>query len=109
MVHKLSRVEMLCVLFQAEDGIRDYKVTGVQTCALPIYIVVVGHHRSRWAIQSELSACHDHERNCLATSTPNEPAMASTSQRSRSQVFTIPTVVNAITIIFDTKPQRYHV
>src|SRR2546426_9255202 len=34
---------MRCVLlllffffFQAEDGIRDYKVTGVQTCALPI-------------------------------------------------------------------------
>src|SRR2546426_8028706 len=25
--------------FQAEDGIRDYKVTGVQTCALPIYQV----------------------------------------------------------------------
>src|SRR5256885_9895591 len=26
-----------CVFFfQAEDGIRDYKVTGVQTCALPI-------------------------------------------------------------------------
>src|SRR5256885_760048 len=24
-------------LFQAEDVIRDYKVTGVQTCALPIY------------------------------------------------------------------------
>src|ERR1022692_5079935 len=23
--------------FQAKDGIRDYKVTGVQTCALPIY------------------------------------------------------------------------
>src|SRR2546426_3824167 len=28
-----------CIFFfQAEDGIRDYKVTGVQTCALPIYI-----------------------------------------------------------------------
>src|SRR5256885_3577819 len=26
----------LMVFFQAEDGIRDYKVTGVQTCALPI-------------------------------------------------------------------------
>src|SRR5256885_3302195 len=26
--------------FQAEDGIRDYKVTGVQTCALPIFTVV---------------------------------------------------------------------
>src|SRR5256885_12036895 len=25
--------------FQAEDGIRDYKVTGVQTCALPICYV----------------------------------------------------------------------
>src|SRR5256885_6488930 len=28
----------LCFFFfQAEDGIRDYKVTGVQTCALPIW------------------------------------------------------------------------
>src|SRR5256885_3805843 len=26
--------------FQAEDGIRDYKVTGVQTCALPIWFEV---------------------------------------------------------------------
>ena len=25
------------VLFQAEDGIRDVAVTGVQTCALPIW------------------------------------------------------------------------
>ena len=28
----------LCFFFQAEDGIRDVAVTGVQTCALPIYI-----------------------------------------------------------------------
>src|SRR5205085_6479043 len=27
--------------FQAEDGIRDLTVTGVQTCALPIYAVVL--------------------------------------------------------------------
>src|SRR3712207_6411190 len=27
--------------FQAEDGIRDIGVTGVQTCALPIYIWVM--------------------------------------------------------------------
>src|SRR6266850_4039009 len=27
---------LTCFFFQAEDGIRDYKVTGVQTCALPI-------------------------------------------------------------------------
>src|SRR5262249_60121793 len=25
-----------CFFFQAEDGIRDWSVTGVQTCALPI-------------------------------------------------------------------------
>src|SRR2546426_1456389 len=28
--------------FQAEDGIRDYKVTGVQTCALPISLCTTG-------------------------------------------------------------------
>src|SRR5256885_16112610 len=28
---------LIFFFFQAEDGIRDYKVTGVQTCALPIY------------------------------------------------------------------------
>src|SRR5256885_3603266 len=36
----LDRQAMLTIdlffFFQAEDGIRDYKVTGVQTCALPI-------------------------------------------------------------------------
>src|SRR5207245_7962825 len=30
--------------FQAEDGIRDATVTGVQTCALPILPHRVGHH-----------------------------------------------------------------
>src|SRR5438034_7867803 len=31
-----SRVGSLVFFFQAEDGIRDHCVTGVQTCALPI-------------------------------------------------------------------------
>src|SRR3989454_515664 len=39
--------------FQAEDGIRDYKVTGVQTCALPIYrqarVAVAGQTADRGA------------------------------------------------------------
>src|SRR2546426_8452773 len=30
-------MSLLFFFFQAEDGIRDYKVTGVQTCALPIW------------------------------------------------------------------------
>src|SRR5438132_14404214 len=29
---------MLFFFFQAEDGIRDHCVTGVQTCALPIWV-----------------------------------------------------------------------
>src|SRR5205807_7116035 len=32
-----------CFLFQAEDGIRAYKVTGVQTCALPICLLALAH------------------------------------------------------------------
>src|SRR4029434_6734113 len=31
-----TRVSILLFFFQAEDGIRDSSVTGVQTCALPI-------------------------------------------------------------------------
>src|SRR5690606_40707109 len=40
--------------FQAEDGIRDFHVTGVQTCALPILFVRAGHRRS--GISRELAA-----------------------------------------------------
>src|SRR2546426_8568344 len=33
---RFNRIGACFFFFQAEDGIRDYKVTGVQTCALPI-------------------------------------------------------------------------
>src|SRR5207248_7230890 len=36
--------------FQAEDGIRDRTVTGVQTCALPI------SNRSKWLIRNVASS-----------------------------------------------------
>src|SRR5256884_3786785 len=32
-------VNLFFFFFQAEDGIRDVAVTGVQTCALPIYLL----------------------------------------------------------------------
>src|SRR3989440_2870819 len=35
----VSHVIIFFFFFQAEDGIRDLIVTGVQTCALPIYTV----------------------------------------------------------------------
>src|SRR5690606_39593938 len=43
---------MLVFFFQAEDGIRDFHVTGVQTCALPISIIatVVGEGGSGGAL-----------------------------------------------------------
>src|SRR2546426_5974470 len=34
--YKVTGVQTCAFFIQAEDGIRDYKVTGVQTCALPI-------------------------------------------------------------------------
>src|SRR5690606_39401428 len=41
--------------FQAEDGIRDFHVTGVQTCALPISTIVLrvdgGMTASDWTMQ----------------------------------------------------------
>src|SRR5262249_51089245 len=37
-------MRICCVFFfQAEEGIRDWSVTGVQTCALPIFV-----YRDRW-------------------------------------------------------------
>src|SRR2546430_375363 len=38
----------ICFFFQAEDGIRDLTVTGVQTCALPIY----GTHEARFDLNT---------------------------------------------------------
>src|SRR5690606_40895341 len=35
-------VLLLLFFFQAEDGIRDFHVTGVQTCALPILVDILG-------------------------------------------------------------------
>src|SRR5690606_40475317 len=36
----VSSLVYLFFFFQAEDGIRDFHVTGVQTCALPIFLRV---------------------------------------------------------------------
>src|SRR5256885_6184352 len=45
MLHSHIVIVFFCFFFfQAEDGIRDYKVTGVQTCALPIC-----HRAASWS------------------------------------------------------------
>src|SRR6266550_8808691 len=35
----MQSVALYFFFFQAEDGIRDVAVTGVQTCALPIFVI----------------------------------------------------------------------
>src|SRR2546430_10918629 len=42
--YELREVVVCFFFFQAEDGIRDLTVTGVQTCALPILL----HPERRW-------------------------------------------------------------
>src|SRR6266446_4279266 len=44
--------------FQAEDGIRDYKVTGVQTCALPIFGPLSGTPPGRGAGPADFRPGH---------------------------------------------------
>src|SRR5438046_6090383 len=59
MLYKPVLRSVCCFFFQAEDGIRDWSVTGVQTCALPIYFESCPRHFqqtfSREPSQRELS------------------------------------------------------
>src|SRR5256885_5441471 len=57
----LSHTLLVCFFFfQAEDGIRDYKVTGVQTCALPIFDeLVVGLHLCHQVLGGAVAAFQD--------------------------------------------------
>src|SRR5690554_8203977 len=43
----------LCFFFQAEDGIRDADVTGVQTCALPILLGIRAYHEAGGVMEEQ--------------------------------------------------------
>src|SRR3989442_12261037 len=49
---------ILFFFFQAEDGIRDADVTGVQTCALPIFLAESNFSASERAIEGERGFAH---------------------------------------------------
>src|SRR5437016_7607024 len=77
--------------FQAEDGIRDWSVTGVQTCALPIYlpnVLFANYSQIRPRLKSaspgvspgDLSVCGD-----KLPSAAREPETASPSPRSEER------------------------
>src|SRR5699024_11696208 len=51
-----------CIFFfQAEDGIRDRNVTGVQTCALPISLQPGGHHGGFGGASRVASCCFERQ------------------------------------------------
>src|SRR5690625_5705570 len=68
-------------LFQAEDGIRRGHVTGVQTCALPIYGARSGAGQTRWTYGGDSAAdwslVRSEERRvgkeCRCRGTPEPP------------------------------------
>src|SRR5437773_10728392 len=47
-------MELVVFFFQAEDGIRDRDVTGVQTCALPISFAEMADLEEEFAVPAEL-------------------------------------------------------
>src|SRR2546426_11135156 len=51
--------------FQAEDGIRDYKVTGVQTCALPICHRRDPRWQSLWQLEKSRGRGFSKKHHCL--------------------------------------------
>src|SRR5690606_39617784 len=79
-----------CFFFQAEDGIRDFHVTGVQTCALPIFVTHSPVRDIRLASGRVLALItldngRDHTRpNTLGPATLTEIGRASCRERVES-------------------------
>src|SRR5437762_8526674 len=76
---------MYFFFFQAEDGIRDTSVTGVQTCALPIY----GHQRVGLWIRRRgplfRGNAVDHVQRLAVRADRAGPADADAQTRARSE------------------------
>src|SRR4030042_4512182 len=68
------------LFFQAEDGIRDVAVTGVQTCALPIYRVA---RREPDSMSGEPTTLNSPMRGCWRVST-KPPSLTCGSEKMPS-------------------------
>src|SRR5205809_2560140 len=69
-----------CFFFQAEDGIRDVAVTGVQTCALPI-----SKTGSAFVRLPRAARCWTASATRAASPSPRSPAARSASRPSRAR------------------------
>src|SRR5690606_40648728 len=56
---------LLFFFFQAEDGIRDFHVTGVQTCALPIFNRLSREQLVEWLAWNDVHGLFSDE-DCIA-------------------------------------------
>src|SRR5690606_40298390 len=71
----------LFFFFRAEDGIRDFHVTGVQTCALPIYSCFLHFSRSGPGTRAFVSC----SRCCPCSPASSRPSDFRISERIRRQ------------------------
>src|SRR5690606_23288474 len=73
--------------FQAEDGIRDFHVTGVQTCALPI---LSSHPGDNLMIHAAVEMCREGDVLVVTTTSPSTDGMfgdlLATSLRARGVI-----------------------
>src|SRR2546426_3922206 len=85
------RVISFFFFFQAEDGIRDYKVTGVQTCALPISkrssnrSAVLALRKSRNGRERSLRHRRRNRRGCRAHSSTSRSEERRVGKECRSR------------------------
>src|SRR3712207_7677914 len=97
---------MSVFFFQAEDGIRDIGVTGVQTCALPIWAAVraliarrcgvelavrtMGKYLARWGFTAQKLIRRAYERDPAAVRRwlrRDYPALVARARRARGVIF----------------------
>src|SRR2546426_5345719 len=83
MLGVVAKNVLFVFFFQAEDGIRDYKVTGVQTCALPISVALLGNpvSQSGVVVTATLSPAGATPSNATATTASNGSASFRSEER----------------------------
>src|ERR1039457_4660483 len=93
--------------FQAEDGIRDYKVTGVQTCALPIWSRPPSAPFSKFLCALAASPSKDFRNAALAGFGDLAGLQAA---RADVDAAGSPTVVDAdaLQVRIEASPRRHH-
>src|SRR5690606_17309334 len=91
--------------FQAEDGIRDFHVTGVQTCALPIYFDISKLGKSNSLVENKNLMTENGLRNLYMYSTHKKTHFA--VELSKKEVDNLKENYRMFFHVFD-KSNNYH-